>query len=240
MWQDCLLVGLVQTTGQLGQHLNTKKQSNIKTLLQHQSMLTFSRLSVSYNVELSFRCGKNKRSLIFLPTFALMGGNYITLTASISDTFGNPPNPVECSFVCFGICNTCVKLMKVVCLKMAARRVNMCYSTREDVELVLNEGLDLEDFSDSVSEENIVDSGEEFVPVNFEADSSNSDNNIFIFITGICATSRIKLLFFYCVWTVPALLLRQRKVCDMTLWIIYLTSTHPKLSKNVCLLYYSS
>ena len=195
MWQDCLLVGLVQTTGQLGQHLNTKKQSNIKTLLQHQSMLTFSRLSVSYNVELSFRCGKNKRSLIFLPTFALMGGNYITLTASISDTFGNPPNPVECSFVCFGICNTCVKLMKVICLKMAARRVNMCYSTREDVELVLNEGLDLEDFSDSVSEENIVDSGEEFVPINSEADSSNSDNNIFIFVTGICATSRIKLIF---------------------------------------------
>ena len=71
---------------------------------------------------------------------------------------------------------------------MAARRVNMCYSTREDVELVLNEGLDLEDFSD------IVDSGEEFVPVNFEADSSNSNNNIFIFVTGICATSRIKLL----------------------------------------------
>ena len=86
--------------------------------------------------------------------------------------------------------------MKVVCLKMAARRVNMCYSTREDVELVLNEGLDLEDFSDSVSEENIVDSGEEFVPVNSEADSSNSDNNIFIFVTGICATSRIKLIFF--------------------------------------------
>ena len=41
------------------------------------------------------------------------------------------------------------------------------------------------------------------------------------------------LFFFYCVWTVPALLLRQRKVYDKTLWITYLTSTHPKLSKNV-------
>ena len=41
--------------------------------------------------------------------------------------------------------------------------------------------------------------------------------------------------FFFknCVWTVPALLLQQRKVYNMTLWIIYLTSTHPKLSKNV-------
>ena len=133
---------------------------------------------------------------MFLPTFAWTGGNYITLTASVSDTFGKPPSPVECSLVCFGICNTCVKLMKVVCLKMVACRVNMCYSTSEDVELVLNEGLDLEDFSDSVSEENIVDSGEEFVPVNFEADLSNSDNNIFIFVTGIHATSRIKLFFF--------------------------------------------
>ena len=109
------------------------------------------------------------------------------------------------------------------------------------MELVLNEGLDLEDFSDSGSEENIVDSGEEFVPVDLEVDLRDSDNNIFIFITEIHATSRIKLLYFYCVWTVPALLLRQRKVYDMTLWIIYRTSTHPKLSKNVyiCLLYYS-
>ena len=109
----------------------------------------------------------------------------------------------------------------------------MCYSTRETVELVLNEGSDLEDFSDSGSEENTVDSGEEFVPVDLEADSRDSNNNIFIFIIGIRATSRIKPSFFYCVWTVPALLLRQRKVYDMTLWIIYLTSTHPKLSKNV-------
>ena len=30
------------------------------------------------------------------------------------------------------------------------------------------------------------------------------------------------------------MLLRQRKVSDMTQWIIYLTSTHPKLSKNAC------
>ena len=90
----------------------------------------------------------------------------------------------------------CVKLTKVACFKMAARRVNMRYSTRETVELVLNEGSDLEDFLDSGSEENIVDSGEEFVPVDLKADLSDSDNDIFIFILGIHATSRIKLLFF--------------------------------------------
>ena len=85
--------------------------------------------------------------------------------------------------------------------------MNMRYSTRETVELVLNEGSDLEDFSDRGSEENIVDFGEEFVPVDLEADSRDSDNNIFIFIIGIRATSTIKLFFFfYCVWTVPALL----------------------------------
>ena len=71
----------------------------------------------------------------------------------------------------------------------------MRYSTREAVELVLNEGSDPEDFSDSGSEENIVDSGEEFVPGDLEADSSDSDNNIFILIIGICATSRIKIFF---------------------------------------------
>ena len=67
------------------------------------------------------------------------------------------------------------------------------YSVGETVELVLNEGSDLEDFSESGSEENIVDSGKEFVPVDLEADSSDSNNNIFIFIIGIHATSRIKL-----------------------------------------------
>ena len=71
----------------------------------------------------------------------------------------------------------------------------MRYSMREAVELVLNEGSDLEDFSDSSSEENIVDSGEEFVPVDLQADSNDSDNDIFIFILGIRATSRIKLIF---------------------------------------------
>ena len=40
----------------------------------------------------------------------------------------------------------------------------MHYSTTKTVGLVVNEGLDLEDFSDSGSEENIVDSGEESVP----------------------------------------------------------------------------
>ena len=73
--------------------------------------------------------------------------------------------------------------------------VNMCYLTREAVELVQNEGSDLEEFLDSGSEENVVDSGEEFVPVDLQADSSDSDNNIFIFIIGIRATSRIKLFF---------------------------------------------
>ena len=56
----------------------------------------------------------------------------------------------------------------------------MRYWVRETVELVLNEGSDLE----------------EFVPVDLEADSSDSDNSIFIFIIGIRATSRIKLLLF--------------------------------------------
>ena len=74
--------------------------------------------------------------------------------------------------------------------------MNMRYSTRETVELVLNEGSDLEDFSDSSSEENIGDSGEEFVAIDLEADSSDSDKNIFIFIIGIRATSRIKLILF--------------------------------------------
>ena len=54
---------------------------------------------------------------------------------------------------------------------MPAHRVNMRYSTRETVEFVLNEGSDLEDFSDSGSEENSVDCGEESVPVDLEADS---------------------------------------------------------------------
>ena len=78
---------------------------------------------------------------------------------------------------------------------MAACRVNMHYSARETVELVLNEGLDLEDFLDSGSEENIVDPGEEFVPVDLEVDLRGSDNNIFIFIIGIRATRRINLFF---------------------------------------------
>ena len=56
--------------------------------------------------------------------------------------------------------------------------------------LLLNEGQDLEDFSDSGSEENIVDSGKEFVPVDLEADSSDSNNDIFIFIIGIHETTR--------------------------------------------------
>ena len=64
------------------------------------------------------------------------------------------------------------------------------------MELVLNEGSDLEDFSDSGSEENIVDSGKESVPVDLKVDSRDSNNNIFIFIIGFCATHRT--FFFYC------------------------------------------
>ena len=45
------------------------------------------------------------------------------------------------------------------------------------------------------------------VPIDLEADLSDSDNDIFIFIIGIHATSRRKPLFFYCVWIVPTLLL---------------------------------
>ena len=67
--------------------------------------------------------------------------------------------------------------------------MNIRYLARETVELVLNEGSDLKDYSDSGSEENTVDSSEQFVPVDLEADSRDSDNNIFIFIIGICATS---------------------------------------------------
>ena len=76
----------------------------------------------------------------------------------------------------------------------------MHYSATETVELVQNKGSDPEDFLDGGSEQNIVDSGEEFVPVDFEVDLRDSDNNIFIFITGIRATSRIKLFFFYTVF----------------------------------------
>ena len=78
---------------------------------------------------------------------------------------------------------------------MAVRRVSMHYWTRETVELVLSEDLDL-DFLESGSEENIVDSGEKFVSVDLKVDSRDSDSNIFIFIIGICAASRIKLFFF--------------------------------------------
>ena len=41
----------------------------------------------------------------------------------------------------------------------------MHYSTREAVELVQNVGLDLEDLERTSTEENMVGSGEEFVPL---------------------------------------------------------------------------
>ena len=54
------------------------------------------------------------------------------------------------------------------------------------------------------------------MPVDLEADSSDSDDDIFIFIIGIHTTSRIGLLLFFILFGVPALLLQQRKVCNMT------------------------
>ena len=48
--------------------------------------------------------------------------------------------------------------MKVAHFKMVVPRVNRCYLTREAVRLVLNEGLDLKDFSEFGS-------GKEFVLV---------------------------------------------------------------------------
>ena len=90
------------------------------------------------------------------------------------------------------------------------------------MELVLNEGSGLEDFLDSGFEEN-VDSGEEFVPVDLEADSSDSDNNIFIFIIGISALGSV--------------LLRQRRVYDMTL--DYLSDHIPSFLKLYMFIYYS-
>ena len=56
--------------------------------------------------------------------------------------------------------------------------MNVHYSAMKTVELVLNEGSDPEDFSDSGSEENIVDSGEEFVPADLEADLRDCNNII--------------------------------------------------------------
>ena len=90
-----------------------------------------------------------------LPTFELTGGNNITLTASVLDTLVIPlvQSSVPLSVL---VSVTCVKWTKVVRFKMAVCRVNMHYSTRKTVELVLNEGSDLEDFSDSGYEENIV------------------------------------------------------------------------------------
>ena len=75
----------------------------------------------------------------------------------------------------------------------------MHYLTREAVQLELNEGSNL-DFSDSASgsEENTTYSGEEFVPVDLEADSSDSNNDIFIFIIGIHETTRMKLFSLLC------------------------------------------
>ena len=59
---------------------------------------------------------------------------------------------------------------------MVVRSVNVHDSTREAVESVLNEGSDILKKSDSGSEENIADSGEESVPVDLKADLSDSNN----------------------------------------------------------------
>ena len=85
-------------------------------------------------------------------------------------------------------------------------------------------------FLDSGSEENIVDSGEESVPVDLKVDSSDSDNNIFIFIIRIRATSRIK-LFFYCL----------DSSCFAVITMDYLSDkyTSQAFQNCVCFLYYS-
>ena len=75
------------------------------------------------------------------------------------------------------------------------------------------------------------------MPVDLKVDSSDSDNNIFIFMIGIRATSRIKL--FFTVWTVPALLLQQRKVHDMTMDYLAVKYTSQAFIFFLCLLYFS-
>ena len=115
---------------------------------------------------------------------------------------------------------------------MVARRVNMHYSAKETVEFVLNEGSDLEDFSDSGSEENTVDSGKEFVPVDTEVDSSDSDNNIFLSPLGSMQHVECFVIVFFTVFGPFLLCCCDRERYMTTLWIIYLKSTHPKLSKK--------
>ena len=126
---------------------------------------------------------------------------------------------------------TCVSWWKL-CFTMAAHRVNMHYSTREAVELVLNEGSDLKDFSDSGSEENVVDFGEEFVPVDLKADSSDSDDDIFIFIIGIHATSRIK-LFIYCLEFMLCFCDRERYV--IWLYGLFIWQVHILIFLKMCM-----
>ena len=65
-------------------------------------------------------------------------------------------SPVKSSFVCFGICNAC-QTDKSCTFHNGGAQNEHEYSTREAVKLVLNEGSDLEDFSDSGSDENTVD-----------------------------------------------------------------------------------
>ena len=103
-----------------------------------------------------------------------------------------PLSPVECSFVCFGLCNMGETDESCPFQNRGAQSKHVLFRKRK-CGISTEWGLGLRRFSDSGSEENIVDSGEEFVPVDLKADSSDSDNNIFIFITGIRATCRRKL-----------------------------------------------
>ena len=82
---------------------------------------------------------------------------------------------------------------------MAVRSLNMRYSMREAVELILNEGSDVEHFSEDFSdcshqsEENIVDSGEDTSSTLWILTEIHLELSIFVFIIGIQATRRIKL-----------------------------------------------
>ena len=106
--------------------------------------------------------------------------------------------------------------MTVVRFKMVARRVNMHYLMRET----------------GISTEWGLGSRRFFWTVVFEADPRDSYDNIFIFIVGIRATCRF-LFFIFTVFGQFLLCFCDRERYMIWLWIIYLTSTHPKLSKNV-------
>ena len=120
----------------------------------------------------------------------MTGGNDITLTASI---LAIALSPAEYSFVCFGICNVC-HTDKTCTFQNGGVQSEHVLLDEGSCGISTEWGLGSRIFfSDRGSEENIVDSGKEFVPVDLKKDSSDNDNDILIFITGIHAASRIKL-----------------------------------------------